>query len=186
MKKFVSAISLFILPFFLLTGCNLGPSNKQVRKAMEATVRSFASSLDDPQDLEVSEQYANAAKAVFRNKDGSVVTSMGVFMREDGLQVYGTSTFTDYEDAKSDYTVNGELTYNIMYPLNLNPREAYGEMSCSAMLSGGKIESLEFSVNGDGSGAEEYMVTANDHFIDFKDTRSIFEIFEEISRKMPG
>ena len=186
MKKFVTAISLIILPFFLLTGCNLGPSNKQVRKAMEATIRSFGSSFDDHQNIEVNEVYANAADAVFRNKDGSVVTSMGVFMREDGLQVYGTSTFTDYEDVKSDYTVNGELTYNIMFPPNLNPNEAYGEFSCSATLSGGKIESLEFSASRDDSGADENVVTANDHFIDFKDTRSIFEIFEEISRKMPG
>ena len=186
MKKYASFISLFILPFFLLMGCNMGPSKKQVRQAMEATIRSFVSSLDEHQDIVVNEMYANAADFVLRNKEESVVTAMSVIMSEDGVQVYGNSTITDYEDAKSEYIINGELTYNLWYPSNLNTNEAYGEVSFSAMLGGGKIESLEFSVSGDGSGEEDYIITANNQSIDLKHYDSFFEIFEEITGKVSG
>jgi hypothetical protein len=184
MKKYASIISLFILPFFLLMGCNLGPTKRQVREAMEATLRSLDSSLDEHDDVEVNEMYANAADFVFRNNDGSVVTTMSILMREDGLQVYGNSTLVDYKDAKSDYIINGELTYNLWAPPNFNPHEGYGEVSCSVMLSGGKIESLEFSVNGDFTGDEDYIITANDQTINLKNYDSFFEMFEEITGKL--
>jgi hypothetical protein len=186
MKKYASIISLFIFPFFLLMSCNLGPTKKQVRQAMEATLRSFESSIDEHDDIEVKDMYANAADFVFRNKDGSVVTAMSIIMSEDGVQVYGSSTIADYEDVKSDYIVNGELTYNLWAPLNLNANEAYGEVGGSMMLDGGKIESLEFSVSGDFNGDEDYFITANDQSIDLKNNESLFKMIEEITGKVRG
>ena len=186
MKTYASLISLFILPFLLLIGCNLGPSKKQVYQAMEATLRSIESSFEESDDIEVNNIYANAADFVFKNKDGSVTTAMSILMREDGVQVYGSSTIADYEDLQSNYIINGELSYNLWAPPNFNANEAYGEMSGTMMLSGGKIESLAFSVSGDFNGDEDYIVTANDQSIDLNDYDSFFKMIEEITGKVRG
>ncbi len=186
MKKYASIISLFILFFFLLMSCNMGPTKRQVHRAMEATLRSLESSLNEHDDIEVNDMYANAADFVFKNGDGSVVTAMSIIMSEDGVQVYGSSTVADYEDVKSDYIINGELTYNLWAPLNFNANEAYGEVSGSMMLRGGKIESLEFSVSGDFNGDEDYFITANDQSIDLKNYDSFFKMIEDITGKVRG
>ena len=188
MKKYASIISLLILPAIFLVGCNfMGPSKRQVRKALWATIRSFTSSLDEHQDIKVKNVYANAADAVFRNPEDSVVTTMSIIMKEDGFHVFGTSTIADYEDAKSDYTINGELTYNLWYPSNLNPHEAFGEISCSVVLSGGIIKSMEFTVSGDNSEEmENYIITANNESFEFNNYASFFELFDDITSKMSG
>jgi predicted small secreted protein len=186
MKKYASIISLLILSFFLLMSCNMGPTKKQVGQAMEAALRSLESSFGDHDDIEVNNIYANAADFVFRNEDGSVITSMNILMREDGVQVYGTSTIAGYADVKSNYIMNGELTYNLWAPPNFNANEAYGEVSGSMMLSGGKIESLAFSVSGDFNGDEDYIVTANDQSIDLNNYDSFFKMIEEITGKVRG
>ena len=186
MKTYASIISLSILPFFLLMSCNLGPTKKQVHQAMEATFRSLESSLDEHEDIEVGDMYVNAADFVFKNRDGSVVTAMSIIMSDDGVQVYGSSAISDYADVKSDYIINGELTYNLWAPLNLNADEAYGEVSGSMQLSGGKIESLEFSVNGDFNGDEDYIITANDQLIDLNNYNNFFKMMEDLTGKVRG
>ena len=168
MKKYASIISLLILSFFLLMSCNMGPTKKQVGQAMEAALRSLESSFGDHDDIEVNNIYANAADFVFRNEDGSVITSMNILMREDGVQVYGRA-------------VNGMTSFH-----SFNANEAYGEVSGSMMLSGGKIESLAFSVSGDFNGDEDYIVTANDQSIDLNNYDSFFKMIEEITGKVRG
>ena len=66
MKTYVSLISLFILSFFLLMSCNLGPTKKQVYQAMEAALRSLESSFEEHDDIEVNNIFANAADFVFK------------------------------------------------------------------------------------------------------------------------
>ena len=188
MRKFVLVISLFILPFVFLAGCRMGPTQGQTRQALDATIRSFFSSLEDLDELEnvqVNAMYANAADFAFENKEGSVVTAMSLIMRDGGLQIYGNSTIADYRDAESSYIINGELTYNFWYP-NLSLDGAYGEMSCSVALSGGKIETLEFSASGDVRGDDECDITANNYSIDLNQYDSFFEMFEDVAGKVRG
>jgi hypothetical protein len=188
MKNYVSIISLFILPFVLLAGCNTGPTTGQTRQALEATFRSLASSLEDLDELgniQVNGIYANAADFAVENKEGSVVTAVSIFIRENELQIYGNSTIANYKDTESDYIINGELTYSFWYP-NGSIDGAYGEASGSVNLSGGKIENLEFSASAIVNGDEEYDTTANNYPVHFTHEGSFFEILEAIGGKVSG
>ena len=170
MRNYVSIISLFILPFVLLAGCNMGPTKRQTRQALGATFRSFISSIEDLDgldDVQVNGIYANGADFVFENKEGSVVTAMSLFMRENELQIYAKGTVANYEDPKSDYIINGEFSFSAWYPNN-SLGDAYGEISGSVDLSGGKIERLEFLISGDDNGSLEYDTTANNYPVDLK------------------
>ena len=188
MRNHVSIISLFILLFVPLAGCNMGPTTGQTRQAVEATFRSLASSFEDLEELEnirVNGIYANAADLVVENQEGSVVTTMSLFMRENELQIYGSSTIANYKDAGSDYIVNGELTYSFWYP-NGRIDSAYGEVSGSVNLSGGKIKNLEFSASGHVDGDEEYDTTADYYPVHFTHEGSFFEILEAVGGKVSG
>ena len=188
MRKYVSIISLFILPFVLLAGCKMGPTTGQTGQALEATFRSFLSSIDyleEQVNVQVNGFYANGGDFVFENKEGSVVTSMSLFIRENEVQLYGNSTIANYEDPKSDYIINGELTYSFWYP-NRSLDGAYGEVSGSVDLSGGKIESLEFSASGEVNGDEVYETTANNHPVVLKHYDSFFEMLKDVGGKVSG
>jgi len=188
MRNYVSIISLFIILFVLLAGCDMGPTIGQTRQAVEATFRSLASSFEDIEELhniQVNGIYANAADFAVENKEGSVVTTMSIFMRENELQIYGNSTIVNYKDTESDYIINGELTYSCWYP-NGRIDNAYGEVSGSVDLSGGKIEKLEFSASGSVNGDEEYDTTANYYPVHFTDEGSFFEILEAVDGKVSG
>ena len=186
MRNYASIISLLILPFVLLAGCNMGPTKAQTRQALGATFRSFVSSIEDLDgldDVRVNGIYANAFDFVFENDDGSVVTTMSLFMRENELQIYGKSTIVNYEDPESDYIINGELSYSAWYPNN-SVDDAYGEISASVYLSGGKIESLEFSASADLSGYGEYEITANNYPVVLKDSVSFSKMLKDVGGKV--
>ena len=188
MKNYVSIISLLILPFVLLAGCNMGPTKGHTEQALEATLESFLGSIDflhEQVNVQVNGFYANGAELVLENKEGSVVTAMTLFERENEVQIYGNSTIANYEDPKSDYLINGELTYSFWYP-NKRLDDAYGEISGSVELSGGKIESLEFSAIGGSNGDEVYDTTANNYPVDLKrhDYDSFFKMFKDATGKV--
>jgi hypothetical protein len=188
MKTHISIISLFILPFVLFSGCKMGPTKGQTRQALEATFRSFISSIDyleQQVNVQVNGFYSNAAEFVLENKEGSVVTAVSLFERENELQIWGSSTITNYEDLNSDYIINGELTYSFWYP-NHRLDDAYGEVSGSVDLSGGKIESLEFSASGEVNGDEVYETTANNYPVVIKHYDSFFKMLEDVGGKVNG
>ena len=63
----------------------------------------------------------------------------------------------------------------------------FGEMDCSVALTGGKVETLEFSFLIDENGEiEEYFITANDIDLDLDKPNSTINILESFIRKMPG
>ena len=188
MKNHVSIISLFIFPFVLLAGCNMGPTKGQTYQALEATFRSFISSIDyleQQVNVQVNGFYSNAAVFVLENKEGSVVTAMSLFERENELQIWGSSTITNYEDPNSDYIINGELTYSFWYP-NHRLDNAYGEVNGSLDLSGGKIESLEFSASVDLDGNEVFDTIANNYPVYLKLYDSFFEMVKDVGGKVNG
>ena len=187
MKKYLIYFTVISLLAFSFFGCRFyGPSDKEVFKAMEAVMRGFESSMNQ-ETLEIDNAYANAVDAVFRNEDDSVVTNMTVFMNEGVFHVYGNCIFSDYQDASSDYLMNGELVYNIKYRGKFNAEAGFGEMSCAAELSGGKIETLEFSFTIDERGRmEEFLVSANDTDIEIKKEKNLYDLFKQWSQTVPG
>ena len=188
MRNCVSIISLLILPFVLLAGCKMGPTKGQTAQALEATLEALLSSSDflhEQVNVQVNGFYANGAELVLENKEGSVVTTMIFFERENEVQIYGKSTIADYEDPKSDYIINGELTYSFWYP-NFSADDAYGEISGSVDLSGGKIESLEFSASADLSGDGEYEITANNYSVVLKNSDIFPKMLKDVGGKVRG
>ena len=188
MRNYVSIISLFILPFALLAGCNMGPTKRQTHQALEATIRSVNSSLenlDRLDNIQINRMYANGADFVIENKEGSVVTAASIFRLENEVQIYGNSTIENYEDPKSDYIINGELNFNFLLPYH-SLDDFYGEMSGSLDLSGGKIESLEFSGSLDRNGNEVFDTTANNYPVHLELYDNFFEMLKDVPGKVSG
>ena len=176
-----------MLIIFAVCGCRLtGPSDREIMEAMEAVMRGFETSMNED-TLEINNAYANAADAVFRNEDHSAVTKMTALMNENQLHVYGNCLFSEYQDASSDYLLSGELTYNLKSIGSSNSNAWYGDMGCTVELSGGNIQTLEFSFSLDEDGNFiEYMITANDIDIDMNTGDSLMEILQRFGRGMPG
>ena len=113
MRKYLSFFAAAMAIILTVCGCPLNqPSDREVMEAMEAVMRGFETSMNQD-SLEITDTYSNAADAVFRNEDHSVVTNMTALFNENQLHVYGNCLFSDYQDASSDYLLSGELTYNI-------------------------------------------------------------------------
>ena len=187
MRKFLPCFAVFALIIVAAYGCRMsGPSDKDVFEAMETVMRGFETSMDE-NTMEIKEAYSNAADAVFRNEDDTVVTSMTALINDNQMHVYGTSTFSEYQDPYTDYRLDGEFSYNIKSLGSYSSDSWFGEMGCSVELSGGKIETLEFSFLIDESGEiEEYFITANDIDLDLDKQNSAIDILERFIRKMPG
>ena len=187
MKKILFYFALIVLVVFAVGGCRLtGPSDRDVFEAMKVVMSGFEASMDQD-TLEINDTYANAAEGVFRNEDDSVVTKVSFIMSEDSVQVYGNSIFSEYRDDSSDYLLSGEFTYNLKTIKAYRGNNWYGDMGCTAELSGGKIETLEFSFSVDEEGMfEEYFITANDVEIDLTQEDDLLNILERFGRGMPG
>lgn len=172
---------------FALIGCTyLGPTDGQVRKAIEVTIRGFVESLDQ-EDIEINNSYANAADFVVRNEDDSLVNQVSIILDENEYHVFGSCTFSDYQDPESEYLLNGEMTFNLWYTPKINANAGYGEMSSSISLTGGIIESLEYSFTIDETGdVEQYLITANGKTIVFTEQDNFFEFLEVLRDRMPG
>jgi len=187
MKKNLFYFALIVLVVFAVGGCRLtGPSERDVFEAMQAVMSGFEASMDQD-TLEINDTYANAAEGVFRNEDDSVVTNVAFIVNEGNFQVYGNSIFSEYRDDSSDYHLSGEFTYNLKTIKANRGNNWYGDMGCSVELSGGKIETLEFSFSVDEDGMfDEYFITANDVEIDLTQEDGLLDILESFGRGMPG
>ena len=187
MKKYMIVFALLGILTALFCGCRYtGPSDKEVFDAMEAVMRGFQASMTKD-TLEINNEYANAADGVFRSEDDSVITNMTVLMNEGVFHVYGNCLFSDYQDHTSKYLLNGELIYNVKYRGTFNAAAGFGEMSCSVDLTGGQIETLEFSfIIGERGQLEEFLVTANDMDVTIKKENSLYDLFKQWSQTMPG
>lgn len=187
MKKFLICFSVVLLTMVVTQGCRMfGPSEKDVFEAMQAVMRGFENSMSED-NLEIKDAYSNAADAVFRNEDDSVVTSMTAIINDNQMHVFGKSIFSEYLDPSTDYQLDGEFKYNIKSLGSYHADSWFGEMDCSVELTGGKIEALEFSFIIDENGeVEEYYITANDVDLDLDKHNSVIDILERFTRKMPG
>ncbi len=187
MRKLMFCSAMLILIIVVAHGCRMnGPSEQEVFEAMQAVMRGFANSMAED-TMEVQDTYSNAADAVFRNEDDTVVTSMTAIVNDNQMHVYGTSIFSEYQDPSTDYQLDGEFTYNIKSLGPYRSNSWFGEMDCSVQLAGGKIETLEFSFLIDESGeVEEYFITANDVDLDLDKQNSVIDILDRFTRKMPG
>jgi hypothetical protein len=187
MRKYLFHFAMAGLIILAFCSCRLtGPTDRDVFEAMEAVMRGFETSMDQD-TLEISDAYSNAADAVFRNEDDSVVTNMTALINDNRLHVYGTSLFSEYHDTSSNYRLNGEFIYNIKSAGSYNSANWFGEMGCTVELSGGKIETLEFTfIIAETGEFEEFFITANDIEIDVTQEDSLIDILNRFSRGMPG
>lgn len=86
-----------------------------------------------------------------------------------------------------NYQLDGEFSYNIKSLNAYRANSWFGEMDCSVELTGGKVETLEFSfLIGENGGIEEYFICANDMDLDLDKPNSTIDILERFKCKMPG
>ena len=187
MKRFLIGITAVALSLCCLAGCNLGgPSKKEVTAALDAAMRAFTESVDE-QTPEIENAYSNALDMIFRNEDESLIHHMNVMVSDEDVTVYGDCEIEEYQDYDSDYLISGKLNYELLFPRNGFPNGGFGIMEGELTLSGGKGETIEFSISVDEDGElEEFLVSANGKDIDLSEQDSLDTFLRQISRQLPG
>jgi len=185
-KTEIKLLTAFICMIFL-TGCNLfGPSKKDVNQALEAVFRTFENSTTQ-NEPEFRNGYSNAADAVFKNDDESLVHIMSLMVDEGKFFVSGSCTFTDYEDSTSKYILSGELAYEFVYPQRNGGRGAYGAMTGEFTLASGKVQYIDFSFNQAENGKlSEFLINADGKAVDLTDDSNPYDLFSALSDRLPG
>jgi len=176
-----------VLVFSFLTGCNLfGPSEKEVKNALEAIFRAFEDSTQQ-NEPEVRNVYSNAADFIFKNDEESLIHEMSVLFDEGKLLITGNCVITDHEDAVSNYHISGELDYKVTFRQGNSQDVDSGTISGELTLEGGKVQTLEFSFNlGNMDEMEAFLVTADGKNIDFAKEEKAFNLLRELGSRLPG
>lgn len=187
MANYLRSMAAVFVSIFCLAGCNLGgPSEKEVILALDAAMRAFAESVDE-QTPEVENSYSNAVDLVFRNDDESLIHQMNVVINDDEISVYGDCAISEYEDYDTDYHVSGKMAYELLFPKTRFPNSGYGIMEAELTLTGGKVETIEFSLSLDEGGVvDEFTISANGMPVDLSRQDSIYNLFRQISGHLPG
>ena len=187
MNKFRIKRLAAILIFSFLTGCNLfGPSEKEVKEAMDAVFRAFeeSTSQDEPEARNV---YSNAADFIFQNQDESLVHEMSVLFDEGKLSITGSCVLNDYEDSLSQYYISGALDYKVIIRKGGSTSVGTGSMSGEITLSGGRVQTMEFSFDiGSQGELENFLISANGKNVEFGQDAKAFSLFRELTGRLPG
>lgn len=187
MKKFLTNTLAVVLSLCCLAGCNLGgPSQEEVTAALDAAMRAFTESVEE-KNPEVENAYSNALDLIFRNDDQSLIHHMNVLVSDEDVTVYGDCELEEYQDYDSDYLISGKLVYELLFPRHNIHNAGFGIMEGELTMSGGKVETIEFSLSVDEDGQlEEFMVSANGQDIDLSEQDSLYNLLRQISRQLPG
>jgi hypothetical protein len=185
-KTEIKLLAAFICMFFL-TGCNLfGPSKKDVNQALEAVFRTFENSTTE-NEPEFRNAYTNAADAIFKNDDESLIHEMSMMVDEGKFFVSGSCTFTDYEDSISQYILSGELAYEFVYPQSNARQGGFGSMVGEFTLASGKVQYIDFSFNQAENGKlSEFLINADGKAVDLSDDSNPYDLFTALSDRLPG
>ena len=185
MKLFKNMFAVAVSLFFL-AGCNLGgPSKKEVTLALDAAMRAFSESVEE-KTPEVENAYSNAIDLIFRSDDESLLHHVNVLVSDEDVTVYGDCEIEEYQDYDSDYLVSGKLVYELLFTRG-GPSSGFGIMEGELTMSGGKVETIEFSlsVNEDGE-LEEFLISANGKYIDMSEQDNMYNLLRQIGRQLPG
>jgi len=187
MKKTGFKLLTVLICISVLTGCNLfGPSEKDVKKALEAVFRSFELSTAQ-NEPEFTNLYSNAADAIFRNDDESLIHELSLMIDEGKVSVNGNCVMTDYEDSISKYTLSGELFYEMTYRQSNPANSGSGSMTGELALTGGKVQFIDFSLSTAENGElAEFEINADGKDITFTEEKSPYEMFQALTDKLPG
>jgi len=187
MKKTGIKLLTVLICICVLAGCNLfGPSKKDVKQALEAVFRTFDKSTVQ-NEPEFKNVYSNAADAVFRNDDESLIHELSLMVDEGKVLVNGNCVITDYEDSISKYTLSGELIYEMTYSQSNQANGEFGSMTGELELTGGKVQFIDFSFstaeNGD---FEEFMISADGKDVDLSEDKNPYDLFRALTENLPG
>ena len=187
MKKTAIKLLAALICIGFLTGCNLfGPSKKDVEQALEAVFRAFEVSTTE-NEPEYKNMYTNAADAVFRNDDESLIHELSLIMDEGKVSVTGYCVMTDYEDSVSQYVLSGELAYEVTYSQRNARRGGTGSMTGELSMAGGKVQFLDFSFTlAENGQLEEFEIYVDGKNVDFSDEQDPYSLFLALSDRLPG
>lgn len=185
-KTGIKLLAAFICICFLI-GCNLfGPSKKDVKQALEAVFRAFEISTTQ-NEPEYQNVYSNAADAIFKNDDESLVHELSLLIDEGKVSVSGNCVITDYEDSISQYSLSGELAYEVTYRQRDGSGGGFGSMTGELALSGGKVQFIDFSfIIAENGKLEEFLIKADGKDINFANEKNAYGLFKGLSDRLPG
>jgi hypothetical protein len=124
-------------------------SQDEVKRSIYAVMRGYEASTEkvEPQ---VQKRYGNGAELRYVSMNETLVTEMRILLKDDKrLTASGICFFSGYEDPYTDYSVNGELSFDCE---RSGDEDAVCDFSCNTVLSGGKVKKLEFQLNIDSEG----------------------------------
>ena len=176
-----------VLFLYFLTGCNLfGPSKKDVKQALEAVFRAFEISTTQ-NEPEYQNMYSNAADAIFKNDDESLIHELSLLIDEGKVSVSGNCVISDYEDTISQYILSGELAYEVTYRQSNASGGGSGSMTGELSLSGGKVQFIDFSfIMAENGELEEFLINADGKDIDLTNEENAYSLFRALSDRLPG
>jgi hypothetical protein len=185
-KTGINLLAVFVCIGFL-TGCNLfGPSKKDVEQALDAVFRAFEDSTTQ-NEPEYTNRYTNAADAIFRNEDESLIHELSLLIDEGKVSVTGNCVMTEYEDSISQYILSGELAYEVTYSESKGGRDGIGSMTGELSMAGGKLQFIDFSfIMAENGALEEFEISADGKNIDFADDQNPYSLFKALSDRLPG
>ena len=187
MKKLGIKLLAALVCICFLSGCNLfGPSKKDVELALEAVFRAFEVSTTQNKP-EYKNMYTNAADAVFKNDDESLIHELSMLIDEGKVSVTGNCLMTDYQDSISHYILSGELAYEVTYNQSNAGRDGSGSMTGELTMAGGKLQFIDFSfIMAENGQLEEFEINADGQNIDFADEQNPNSLFKVLSDNLPG
>ena len=185
-KTGIKLLAVFVCIGFL-TGCDLfGPSKKDVQQALDAVFRAFEESTTQ-NEPEYKNMYTNAADAIFKNDDESLIHELSLLIDEGKVSVTGNCVMTDYEDSFSQYILSGELAYEVIYNQKNGGRDGSGSMVGELSMSGGKVQFIDFSfILAENGALEEFEISADGKDVDFADDQNPYSLFKALSDRLPG
>jgi hypothetical protein len=187
MKKTGIKLLVAFICICFLSGCNLfGPSKKDVKQALEAVFRAFEISTTE-NEPEYQNMYSNAADAIFKNDDESLIHELSLLIDEGKVSVSGNCVISDYEDSISKYILSGELAYEVIYSERNSAQGGAGSMTGELALSGGKVQYIDFSfIMAENGRMEKFLINADGKDIDFADEKNPYSLFRALSDRLPG
>lgn len=163
--------------------CGLvGPTDREISNAIEAVMRGVQYSAKK-ENIEVRQEFVNSADISFTNDEKTISHDLHILINEDNsANLSGECKLEEYSDTKSNYSMTGSFSYDLVFPDASNSDKAYGGINLEMDYSGGRIEFIDLYVTIDKQGKiEEAYVNANGFERDFSRKDKINTFFKYLN-----
>ena len=147
MRENTLSTILVVLSLLTVNCSNLfGPSDQEVMDALNTSWIAFASVPVFQESMAEEFQYNDTVEMYNENEDRTIThnSTFSIDTEENFLWAEGICSFDEFEDDRSEYTINGTIEYSVSGNMNRNSDEMELEIIFDLTYEGGNIESIEF------------------------------------------